>query len=47
MSVYHCLLITDLLEWTFAKQKWQRTGYLGPQRASKEVLPGFPEKVYT
>ncbi|KAJ7655994.1 Clavaminate synthase-like protein [Mycena polygramma] len=33
-------------EWTFAKQKWQRTGYLGPHRASKEVLPGFPEKVY-
>ena len=34
------------VEWTFAKQKWQRTGYLGPNSASKEVLPGFPEKVY-
>ncbi|KAK6980771.1 hypothetical protein R3P38DRAFT_3118001 [Favolaschia claudopus] len=39
--------VPTMEEWTFAKQKWQRTGYLGPQRASKEVLPGFPEKVYT
>ncbi|KAJ6621550.1 hypothetical protein B0H10DRAFT_2215191 [Mycena sp. CBHHK59/15] len=39
--------IPTMEEWTFAKQKWQRTGYLGPQRASKEVLPGFLEKIYT
>ncbi|KAJ7082405.1 Clavaminate synthase-like protein [Mycena belliarum] len=39
--------VPTMEEWTFAKQKWQRTGYLGPERASKEVLPGFPEKVYT
>ncbi|KAF8210032.1 hypothetical protein K438DRAFT_1904106 [Mycena galopus ATCC 62051] len=39
--------VPTMEEWTFAKQKWQRTGYLGPQRASKEVLPGFPEKLYT
>ncbi|KAJ7279959.1 Clavaminate synthase-like protein [Mycena rebaudengoi] len=39
--------VPTMEEWTFAKQKWQRTGYLGPQRATKEVLPGFPEKVYT
>nr|GAT49625.1 predicted protein [Mycena chlorophos] len=39
--------VPTMEEWTFAKQKWQRTGYLGPNSASKEVLPGFPEKVYT
>ncbi|KAF7292803.1 hypothetical protein MIND_01179200 [Mycena indigotica] len=38
--------VPTMEEWTFAKQKWQRTGYLGPKSASKEVLPGFPEKVY-
>ncbi|KAJ7066217.1 Clavaminate synthase-like protein [Mycena amicta] len=39
--------VPTMEEWTFAKQKWQRTGYLGPNTASKEVLPGFPEKIYT
>ncbi|KAJ7636274.1 Clavaminate synthase-like protein [Roridomyces roridus] len=39
--------VPTMEEWTFAKQKWQRTGYLGPKEASKEVLPGFSEKVYT
>jgi len=39
--------VPTMEEWTFAKQKWQRTGYLGAMKASKEVLPGFPEKVYT
>ncbi|KAJ7066207.1 Clavaminate synthase-like protein, partial [Mycena amicta] len=38
--------VPTMEEWTFAKQKWQRTGYLGPNTASKEVLPGFPEKIY-
>ncbi|KAJ7797162.1 hypothetical protein B0H14DRAFT_2390048, partial [Mycena olivaceomarginata] len=43
MSVYHCLLITDLLEWTFAKQNGSAQDISGPS-ASKEVLPGFPRR---
>ncbi|KAJ7168895.1 Clavaminate synthase-like protein [Mycena filopes] len=39
--------VPTMEEWVFAKQKLQRTLYLGPPRATKEVLPGFSDKVYT
>ncbi|KAJ7581159.1 Clavaminate synthase-like protein [Mycena floridula] len=34
-------------EWTFAKQKWQRTkGYYASGHETATILPGFQEKVY-
>ncbi|KAJ7078072.1 Clavaminate synthase-like protein [Mycena epipterygia] len=35
-------------EWTFAKQKWQRTkaGSIQKEHATATILPGFKEKVY-
>ncbi|KAI0921350.1 hypothetical protein AcW2_006346 [Taiwanofungus camphoratus] len=37
-------------EWTFAKQKWQRTKNVvrgDPQHATAQILPGWNEKLYT
>lgn len=45
-TLYH---LTDPgTEWTFAKQKWQRTkGYLDDQKHRNAViLPGFAERSY-
>lgn len=41
-------LISNLLEWTFAKQKWQHGGYAKVDDTHKTaaVLPGWREKVY-
>ena len=36
-------------EWTFAKQKWQRTKNKvrgDPKFETAQILPGFQEKVY-
>lgn len=43
---FHCAYIT---EWTFAKQKWQRTKGVvrgDPKHETAEILPGWNEKIY-
>ena len=41
------LQLIDCAEWTFAKQKWQRTkGYSDKSHKTAVILPGFQEKVY-
>ena len=43
------ILIVAILEWTFAKQKWQRTKNVVRGDAAfrtAEILPGFREKIY-
>lgn len=51
IQVLHFLI--DLLmtspEWTFAKQKWQRTPNKvrgDPELENAQILPGFKEKYY-
>lgn len=42
-------LMSYLAEWTFAKQKWQRTKNVARGDVSHktaQILPGFREKVY-
>jgi isopenicillin N synthase-like dioxygenase len=38
--------VPTMEEWTFAKQKWQRTGYDKPDHKTAQILPGWKEKVY-
>ncbi|KAJ3864454.1 Clavaminate synthase-like protein [Lentinula novae-zelandiae] len=38
--------VPTMEEWTFAKQKWQRTGYDKPEHKTAQILPGWKEKVY-
>lgn len=39
--------VPTMEEWTFAKQKWQRTkGYVDGSHRTAVILPGFQEKVY-
>ncbi|KAJ3785557.1 Clavaminate synthase-like protein [Lentinula aff. detonsa] len=38
--------VPTMEEWTFAKQKWQRTGYDDPEHKTAQILPGWREKVY-
>ncbi|KAJ6588727.1 Clavaminate synthase-like protein [Mycena capillaripes] len=40
--------VPTMEEWTFAKQKWQRTkaGFLRKDHATATIVPGFNEKVY-
>ncbi|KAJ3900730.1 Clavaminate synthase-like protein [Lentinula edodes] len=38
--------VPTMEEWTFAKQKWQRTGYDEPEHKTAQILPGWKEKVY-
>ncbi len=52
-SIHHLtdLLATDCMqtEWTFAKQKWQRTKNVvrgDPNFETAQILPGWNEKVY-
>ena len=43
------LLLTSLSEWTFAKQKWQRTKGVvrgDPKYETAQILPGHNEKLY-
>jgi len=42
--------VPTMEEWTFAKQKWQRTKNVvrsDPKHATAQILPGWNEKVYT
>lgn len=41
--------LTQHTEWTFAKQKWQRTKNItrdDPEHRTAQILPGWNEKVY-
>ncbi|KAF9074173.1 hypothetical protein BDP27DRAFT_1317421 [Rhodocollybia butyracea] len=38
--------VPTMEEWTFAKQKWQRTGYEKSDHKTAQILPGWKEKIY-
>lgn len=43
------ILIAAVSEWTFAKQKWQRTKNVptnDPKHGTAVILPGFQEQLY-
>ena len=50
-SMYLCFTCanTDTVDWTFAKQKWQRTNNAprgDVNHKTAQILPGFRERVY-
>lgn len=49
MMMIMILINANDLEWTFAKQKWQRTKNVArgdPKFETAQILPGWNERVY-